>query len=177
VPVCNKRCEDRCTRGTIDKPVSIDEIKKFLAYRELDENEQYIPICENAEGKQWDDYKIAVIGAGPAGLTAAYYLRTEGYPVTVFEKESQPGGMLTNGIPSFRLDKKVVECEIDIIKKMGAEIRCGVEVGKDITIQQLRDQGYKAFYVAIGLQGGRKANVPRGRCRKTWKAASDSYAG
>jgi len=158
--VCNKRCEDRCTRGTIDKPVSIDEIKKFLAYRELDENEQYIPICENAEGKQWDDYKIAVIGAGPAGLTAAYYLRTEGYPVTVFEKESQPGGMLTNGIPSFRLDKKVVECEIDIIKKMGAEIRCGVEVGKDITIQELRDQGYKAFYVAIGLQGGRKANVP-----------------
>ena len=158
--VCNRRCEDRCTRGLIDKPVAIDEIKKFLALREMDENEQFIPICENGEGKQWDDYKIAVIGAGPAGLTAAYYLRTEGYPVTVFEKESRPGGMLMNGIPSFRLEKDVLETEIAIIRKMGAEIRCGVEVGKDVTLDELRAQGYKAFYVAIGLQGGRLAGVP-----------------
>ena len=158
--ICNKRCESRCTRGLIDKPVSIDEIKKFLAYRELDNPHQYIPHCYNAEGKQWDDYKIAVIGSGPAGLTCAYYLRTEGYPVTVFEKEKTPGGMLVNGIPSFRLDKKVVEKEIDIIREMGAEIRCGVEVGKDITIDELRKEGYKAFYIAIGLQGGRKANIP-----------------
>ena len=158
--VCNRRCEDRCTRGLIDKPVAIDEIKKFLALRELDENEQFIPVCENGEGKQWDDYKIAVIGAGPAGLTAAYYLRTEGYPVTVFEKESRPGGMLMNGIPSFRLEKDVLETEIAIIRKMGAEIRCGVEVGKDVTLDELRAQGYKAFYVAIGLQGGRLAGVP-----------------
>lgn len=158
--VCNRRCEDRCTRGTLDQPVSIDEIKKFLAYRELNEADQFIPKCENAEGKQWDDFKIAVIGGGPAGLTAAYYLRQEGYPVTVFEKEKRAGGMLMNGIPSFRLDKKVVEAEISIIEKMGAEIKCGVEVGKDVTLQQLREQGYKAFYVAIGLQGGRKINVP-----------------
>ncbi|MBO6280286.1 MAG: FAD-dependent oxidoreductase [Bacilli bacterium] len=158
--VCNKRCETRCTRGLIDKPVSIDEIKKFLAYRELDKKNRYIPNCYNGEGKQWDDYKIAIIGAGPAGLTAAYYLRIEGYPVTVFEKEKVPGGMLVNGIPNFRLDKKVVQAEIDIIKEMGAEIRCGVEVGKDITLDELRKQGYKAFYIAIGLQGGRLAGVP-----------------
>ena len=158
--VCNRRCEDRCTRGLVDKPVAIDEIKKFLAYRELDAGERYIPICENGDGNQWDDYRIAVIGAGPAGLTAAYYLRTEGYPVTVFEREARPGGMLMNGIPNFRLDKKVLQAEIDIIEKMGVEIRCGVEVGKDVTIGELREQGYKAFYVAIGLQGGRLAGVP-----------------
>jgi NADPH-dependent glutamate synthase beta subunit-like oxidoreductase len=158
--VCNRRCEDRCTRGLVDKPVAIDEIKKFLAYRELDAGDEYVPeVCFNGVGEQWDDYKIAVIGAGPAGLSAAYYLRTEGYPVTVFEKESRPGGMLTIGIPNFRLDKKVVDAEIDIIKKMGAEIRCGVEVGKDITLDELRAQGYKAFYIAIGLQGGRLAGV------------------
>lgn len=158
--VCNKRCEDRCTRGTIDQPVAIDEIKKFLAQWELDNPESFQEICENGEGKQWDDFKIAVIGAGPAGLSAAYYLRREGYPVTVFDKESRPGGMLLNGIPSFRLEKEVLEKEIGIIEKMGAEFRLGVEVGRDITIEELRTQGYKAFYIAIGLQGGRLAGVP-----------------
>lgn len=158
--VCNKRCEDRCTRGLIDKPVSIDEIKKFVAYRELDSIESYVPICENCNGEQWEKYPIAIIGAGPAGLSAAYYLRQDGYPVTIFERESRPGGMLLNGIPSFRLEKGIIEAEIEIIRKMGAEIRCGVEVGKDITLEELRAQGYKAFYLAIGLQGGRMAGVP-----------------
>ena len=158
--VCNRRCEDRCTRGTIDQPVAIDEIKKFLAQWELEHPENYGMISENGDGKQWDDYKIAVIGAGPAGLSAAWYLRQEGYPVTVFEKEKRPGGMLLNGIPSFRLEKEVLKREIDIIENAGVEIRCGVEVGKDITLDQLREQGYRAFYVAIGLQGGRLAGVP-----------------
>ncbi len=158
--VCNRRCEDRCTRGTVDSPVAIDEIKKFLAQWELKNPGNYVPRCENMDGKQWDDYKIAVIGAGPAGLTAAYYLRTEGYPVTVFEKEKRPGGMMMNGIPSFRLEKDVLQKEIEIIEAMGAEIRCGVEVGRDVTLDELRKRGYKAFYVAIGLQGGRLAGVP-----------------
>ena len=157
--ICNRRCEDRCTRGTVDHPVAIDEIKKFLAQYELKDPDKFIPECYNMDGKQWDQ-KIAIIGAGPAGLTAAYWLRTEGYPVTVFEKEQRPGGMLMNGIPNFRLEKNILEGEIDIVRRMGAEIRCGVEVGKDVTIDELRKQGYQAFYVAIGLSGGRLAGVP-----------------
>ena len=158
--VCNRRCEDACTRGRIDKPVAIDEIKKFLAQWELENPAAFKVPSENGEGNQWDDYKIAVIGAGPAGLSAAWYLRTEGYPVTVFEKEAKPGGMLMNGIPNFRLEKTVLQKEIDLIESMGAEIRCGIEVGKDITLDELRKQGYKGFFVAIGLQGGRLAGVP-----------------
>ncbi len=158
--VCNKRCEERCTRGTIDRPVAIDEIKKFLALQELNAESRYVPECYNDVGEQWDDYKIAVIGAGPAGLSAAYYLRKQGYPVTVFEKEEKPGGMLRYGIPNFRLEKDVIDAEIEVIRMMGADIRCGVEVGKDITIEELRKEGYKAFYVAIGMQTGRKANIP-----------------
>lgn len=157
--ICNRRCEDECTRGTVDKAVAIDEIKKFIAEKELHEEHRYVPICENHEGKQFEQ-KIAVIGAGPAGMSAAYYLRTKGYPVTVFEKEERPGGMLLNGIPSFRLEKSVIEAEIDVLRQMDVEFRCGVEVGKDITIPQLREKGYKAFYVAVGAQGGRLAGVP-----------------
>ena len=158
--ICNKRCEGRCTRGTIDDPVSIDEIKKFLCQWESRNLDKFVLPCENMSGKQWDDYKIAVVGSGPAGLAAAYYLRLDGYPVTVFEKAEKPGGMMMNGIPNFRLEKEILEGEIEIIRRMGAEIKCGVEVGKDVTIQQLREQGYKAFYVAIGLQSGGKLNVP-----------------
>ena len=158
--VCNRRCEDACTRGTIDKPVAIDEIKKFLAQWELENPGHFKVMSENGEGDQWDDYKIAVIGAGPAGLSAAWYLRTEGYPVTVFEKEARPGGMLMNGIPNFRLEKEVLRKEIQLIQDMGAEIRCGVEVGRDVTLDELRQQGYKGFFIAIGLQGGRLAGVP-----------------
>ena len=157
--ICNRRCEDACTRGTVDKAVAIDEIKKFIAEKELHEEHRYVPICENHEGKQFEQ-KIAVIGAGPAGMSAAYYLRTRGYPVTVFEKEKRPGGMLLNGIPSFRLEKSVIDAEIDVLRQMDVEFRCGVEVGKDITIPELRAEGYKAFYVAVGAQGGRMAGVP-----------------
>ena len=158
--ICNRRCEDRCTRGLVDAPVAIDDIKKFLSLYETKNIDKFVLPCENMDGNEWTEFPIAIIGAGPAGLSAAYYLRLEGYPVTVFEKQDRPGGMLLNGIPSFRLDKTALEAEIEVIEKMGAEIRCGVEVGKDVTIEELRKQGYKAFYVAIGLQGGRLAGVP-----------------
>ena len=159
--ICNRRCEDACTRGTVDSPLAIDEIKKFISYRELDEKERFIPVCENDEGKMWgSDYKTAVIGSGPAGISCAYYLRTRGYDVTVFEKEARRGGMLMNGIPNFRLEKSVLEAELAVLDAMGVEFKCGVEVGKDVTINELREQGYKAFYIAIGLQGGRSVGVP-----------------
>ena len=157
--ICNRRCEDACTRGTIDQPVAIDEIKKFIAEQELHADKRYIPEMLNASGKPHNE-KIAVIGAGPAGMSAAFYLQKQGYPVTVFERQKSPGGMLVYGIPSFRLEKEVINAEIEVLREMGVEFKCGVEVGKDITIQQLRDQGYKAFYVAIGAQGGRKTGVP-----------------
>ncbi|MDD6789631.1 MAG: FAD-dependent oxidoreductase [Lachnospira sp.] len=159
--ICNRRCEDECTRGTLDKPIAIDEIKKFIAAKELEENYRFIPVCEKDDGGMWGpEYRMAVIGGGPAGLSCAYYLRTRGYDVTVFEKESRMGGMMTNGIPNFRLEKQIVDAEISILQEMGIEFRTGVEVGKDVTIPQLREQGYKAFYIAIGLQGGRTAGVP-----------------
>jgi NADPH-dependent glutamate synthase beta subunit-like oxidoreductase/Fe-S-cluster-containing hydrogenase component 2 len=157
--VCNKRCEDACTRGTIGdmKPVSIDEIKKFVAQLDLDEDTRALPRIQHPE---YHDHKMAVIGGGPAGLSCAYYLAEMGYTVTVFEKEEKLGGMLTLGIPSFRLEKDVVEAEIAVIKAMGVEFKTGVEVGKDVTIADLKKQGYEAFYVAIGAQGGRKLGVP-----------------
>ena len=157
--VCNRRCEDACTRATIDQAVAIDEIKKFIAEQELNAESRYIPKTENHEGKQFEE-KIAVIGAGPAGMSAAFFLRRKGYPVTIFEKESRAGGMLMNGIPSYRLEKSVIEAEIDILREMGIEFKYNVEVGKDITLDELRSQGYKAFYVAIGAQAGRKAGIP-----------------
>ena len=159
--ICNRRCEDACTRGTIDQPIAIDEIKKFIAAQELKQENRYIPICEKDDGGMWGEkYKMAVIGAGPAGMSCAYYLRTRGYDVTVFEKESRPGGMLLNGIPNFRLEKEVIDAEIDVLRQMGVEFRCGVNVGSDVTIQDLRHEGYKAFYIAIGMQGGRMTGVP-----------------
>lgn len=158
--VCNKRCEDRCTRGLLDDPVSIDEVKKFVTQWEQKNLDAFVPVCDNMDGKQWDEFPIAVIGSGPAGLSAAYYLRKDGYPVTVFEKEKKVGGMMMNGLPNFRLEKDVLEGEIEIIRRMGVEFKCGVEVGKDVTIQQLRDQGYKAFFIGIGLQSGGKLGIP-----------------
>ena len=159
--VCNRRCEDACTRGTIDEPLAIDEIKKYIASLDLSKENRYIPLCEKHDGGMWsDDYKMAIIGAGPAGLAAAYFLRRDGYPVTIFEKEKKPGGMLMNGIPSYRLEKDIIEAEIDVIKEMGVEIRCNVEVGRDVTFESLRNEGYKAFFIAVGCQGGRKTGVP-----------------
>jgi len=157
--ICNRRCEDACTRGTIDQAVAIDEVKKFIAKQDLTAENRYIPpIIPPTTGRLFEE-KIAIIGGGPAGLSCAFYLAEKGYKPTVFEKNEKPGGMLVYGIPSFKLEKDVVEAEIDVMRQMGVEIKCGIEVGKDITLEELRKQGYKAFYLAIGCQDGRKANI------------------
>ena len=160
--ICNRRCEDACTRGTVDEAVAIDEVKRFIAQQDLDAETRFIPekVIPKVDGEFTE--KIAIIGGGPAGMSCAYYLAEKGYRPTVFEKESRPGGMLMNAIPSFRLEKDVVEAEIDVLRQLGVEFRCGVEVGKDVTIAQLREQGYKGFYVAVGLQSGGRLPVPGG---------------
>ncbi len=158
--ICNRRCEDACTRGTIDQAIAIDEVKKFIAAQDLKAETRFIPqvVQPSLQGPYTE--KVAIIGGGPAGLSCAYYLAEKGYKPTVFEKEKRPGGMLMNGIPSFRLEKDVVDAEIGIMRQMGVDIKTGMEVGKDITLDQLRADGYKAFYIAIGCQGGRGVGVP-----------------
>ncbi len=159
--ICNRRCEDACTRGTIDSPVAIDEIKRFIAEQELNAETRYVPARRTYRAST-EDYAehIAVIGAGPAGMSCAYYLANMGYPVTVFEKNPIPGGMLTLGIPNFRLEKDVVNAEIEVLREMGVEFKCGVEVGKDVTLDELRAQGYKGFFLGIGAQKSSALRIP-----------------
>ena len=157
--VCNRRCEDACTRGTIDEAVAIDEVKRFIAERDLNAETRFIPKKTIPSLKGGFEEKIAIIGAGPAGLSCAYFLALTGYKPTIFEKNAEPGGMLRYGIPSYKLEKDLLAAEIDVIRQLGVEIRCGVEVGKDITIEELREQGYKGFYAAIGCQRGRKPGI------------------
>ena len=157
--VCNRRCEDACTRGTIDEAVAIDEVKRFIAERDLNAETRFIPKKTIPSLKGGFEEKIAIIGAGPAGLSCAYFLALTGYKPTIFEKNAEPGGMLRYGIPSYKLEKNLLAAEIDVIRQLGVEIRCGVEVGKDVTIEDLREQGYKGFYAAIGCQRGRKPGI------------------
>lgn len=168
--VCNRRCEDACTRGTVDEAVAIDEVKRFLAERDLNAETRYIPKKTIPSQKGGFDEKIAIIGAGPAGLSCAYYLALTGYKPTIFEKNEEPGGMLRYGIPSYKLEKDLLAAEIDVIRELGVEIRCGVEIGKDITIEELREQGYKGFYVAIGCQRGRKPGITGENAKGTYAA-------
>ena len=160
--ICNRRCEDACTRGTIDQAVAIDAVKKFIAEQDLKAETRYIPPVVIPASIHMDHFpeKIAIIGGGPAGLSAAFYLAEKGYRPTVFEKNEMPGGMLRYGIPSYKLEKDVIEAEIDVMRQMGVEIKTGIEVGKDVTLKELRSQGYKAFYIAIGCSAGRRPGVP-----------------
>ena len=157
--ICNKACEDACTRGSVDAPIAIDDIKKFIAGKDLEAEHRFVPKIVNQTGKPYEE-KIAVIGSGPAGLTCAYYLALKGYPVTVFEKEKELGGMLTLGIPSFRLEKDVIRAEIDILRDLGVQFKTGVAVGTDITLDALRAEGFKAFYLAVGASRGAKLRCP-----------------
>ena len=165
--ICNKRCETECTRASVDEAVAIDEVKRFIADHDMHEDTRFVPKMVNQIGRPYTE-KIAIIGAGPAGMSCAYYLANKGYPVTVFDRNPVPGGMLTLGIPSFRLEKDVLNAEIEILKEMGVEFRCGVEVGKDVTIEQLRGEGYKGFYLAIGAQKSQKLSVPGEELSGVW---------
>jgi NADPH-dependent glutamate synthase beta subunit-like oxidoreductase/NAD-dependent dihydropyrimidine dehydrogenase PreA subunit len=153
--ICPRLCEDDCTRGDLDSPVAVDDIKKFIAEKDLNEATRYIPRIRH----DYSDKKIAIVGAGPSGLTCAYDLALDGYDITVFEKQKRLGGMLTLGIPSYRLEKDVIEAEIDVLRAMGVKFETGVEIGKDKSIADLRSQGYNAFYIAIGAHSGRHLNL------------------
>ena len=169
--ICNRRCEDACTRGRVDAAIAIDEVKKFIAQRDLDAATRYIPPVVTPTRAGGFDQKVAIIGAGPAGLSCAFYLAEKGYKPVVFEKMPRPGGMLTYGIPSFKLEKDVIEAEVEVIREMGAEFRYGVEVGRDVTLGELREQGFAAFYAAIGCQGGRLPGIDGQDAKGTWTAA------
>jgi len=145
--VCHHPCESDCNRKQVDEPLAIHSIERFLADRDLRAKRLYMP-----EIKSKKKEKVAIVGSGPAGLACAYYLAQEGYKVTIFEKAQVLGGMLTAGIPSFRLPRKIVEAEIQLIRDMSVTMKTGVEVGKDKTIAQLRKEGFKAFFIAIGAQ-------------------------
>jgi len=145
--VCHHPCETQCSRGDIDQAVGIHGIERYIADLDLKADKRYLPRI-----KEKKDDKVAIIGSGPAGLTCAYYLAIKGYQVTIFEKAAKPGGMLTTGIPSYRLPADVVEAEIQHIRDVGVTIKTGIEIGTDLTVAQLRQDGFKAIFVAVGTQ-------------------------
>jgi NADPH-dependent glutamate synthase beta subunit-like oxidoreductase/Pyruvate/2-oxoacid:ferredoxin oxidoreductase delta subunit len=153
--VCFSPCEDACARTNVDQAVAIRALKRLVADIEREQG----PVKPEPIPKRHAE-KVAIIGAGPAGLTAAYELAKLGYPVTIFESMPEPGGMMRYCIPDFRLEKFVVANEIAYIKDLGVEIKTGIKFGKDITLQSLREDGYKAIFIAIGTQLGMKLNVP-----------------
>ncbi len=152
--VCHHPCEGICTRQKVDESLSIQYLHRFLADEDLKSGSYFVPKTNEKKNE-----KIAVVGAGPAGLTAAYYLAIEGYSVKVFEKLPVLGGMLTVGIPSYRLPRDIIESEIQVIKDLGVEFKTGVEIGKDFTIGQLRQEGFKAFFVAIGAHECKRLGI------------------
>ena len=156
--VCPAPCERKCIRGKIDEPIAINNLKRFLGDWEMEKDftlkSKKSALLDNSQNK------VAVIGAGPAGLSCAYDLIRKGYKSTVFESESIAGGMLMMGIPEYRLPKKIVEKEINQIQNMGVEIRLRTSIGKDITFEELKNFGYKAIFIATGAHKDRKLNIP-----------------
>jgi formate dehydrogenase beta subunit len=151
--VCVRPCEDNCRRGNLDECISIKWLKRFVADYELEKRKG--PFVKKQETRP---EKVAVIGAGPAGLSCAYYLALKGYPVTIFERLGEPGGMAAMGIPDYRLPRNIVGYEAERVKGLGVEIRYNTQVGKDITLSQMFDQGYKAIFIGVGAQ----TNTPMG---------------
>jgi len=152
--VCHHPCEEKCKLGSAgDDPMSIRALKRFLADYEMREG-----IEIEAKPRPRRGSKVAVIGSGPAGLTCAYYLALEGYGVTIFEALPVAGGMLAVGIPEYRLPRDILNYEIDNIKRVGVEIRTNTAVGKDVTLEELREE-YNAVFIAIGAHKGLKMNI------------------
>lgn len=147
--VCPRPCEDACRRNYIDKPVAIDDIKRYIADKDIFSDNPYKPEMKKNTGK-----KIAIIGSGPAGLSCAYYSRINGHQVDIYERMPKPGGMLRYGIPSYRLDKNVLDKEINLILSLGINIYYNKTFGKDFTYKDLFDKGYDAIFIAIGAQKG-----------------------
>lgn len=153
--VCPHPCETACYRGLQDEPVAIEKLKRFVADIDLFSSSPYIPDKKPPKGK-----KVAVIGAGPAGLTVAYYLAIEGYDVVVFEALERPGGLLQYGIPPFRLDRNVVRKEIEIIERLGVVFRTGTSWGRDFTLDRLRKDGFDAVFIGVGAWEPVPLNIP-----------------
>jgi NADPH-dependent glutamate synthase beta subunit-like oxidoreductase len=163
--VCGAPCETNCRRGDVDAPVAIRPLKRFVADRFGPETGDYAMYRNAADDRMLSpmrgDYeRIAVVGAGVSGLTVAHDLVKIGYQVTVFEAEAEPGGMLTAGVPIFRLPRELVRHEIQAILSLGVELKCNLRLGRDFSIASLRSEGYKAIFLGIGLPKGRKLNLP-----------------
>ena len=152
--VCHHPCEEVCTRGEVEQPIAIRELHRFLADWELAQGELVVP--EVAETR---DEKVAIVGSGPAGLTTAGFLARQGYRVTVFEKMPVAGGMMAFGIPEYRLPRDILAREISVIEEMGVTIKTNVAFGVDITLDSLKEDGFSAVFLGIGLHGGRKLGV------------------
>ena len=152
--ICFHPCEAECARGRIDQPVAINHLKLFVAQQAFQEKQTPPDPAEKKYGE-----KIAIVGSGPAGLTAAYFLAKKGYPITVFESKKEPGGKLRSCIAPFRLPRKELDADIDFIKATGVEIQTNVKFGQDVTIDKLRSEGYKAFFMAMGVHQSRQLGV------------------
>jgi NADPH-dependent glutamate synthase beta subunit-like oxidoreductase len=152
--VCHHPCETQCNRSLVDEPVAIESLKRFLADLDLFSGRPYVP--KRKEGKT---EKVAIVGAGPAGLTVAYFLAIEGYPVTVFERLPLAGGMLAVGIPEYRLPRNILKAEIDIIKKMDVDIRLNCEIGRDLSLDDLQRE-YNAIFIGVGCHRSMKPGIP-----------------
>lgn len=163
--VCGAPCEANCRRGSLDAPITIRALKRFVTETHGPETGDYKLYRESCDQRmlppnRGDYERIAVVGGGVSGLTVAHDLVQLGYKVTVFEANSQPGGMLMVGVPVFRLPRDLVRHEIEAIVSMGVDLRCNQKLGRDFTIQSLRREGYRAVFLGIGLPKGRKLNMP-----------------